>query len=361
MPSFLSLVIRALLKTQFIFRYWAKLCCILVVVVVHMIQIAVAIAIHYPYDPLAKKYLVYLLLIEKLKFFKSARDCSIVFGFTISAYTFHLSHLKTNSACPLLRAWWLLTYLVFVIRFQFEVASQEIQRSLISILLCLWPSVISLTVLVVSSFWFNHTVPFGKFRESGEKQEGMCSETIYSPEERCAPLGKALFLWIQPLVSKARNQPLVKEDLFGLNSSDDLTTFCAKFQKTWVQGKTYWNLLSALLFSCWEPLVVAAFLRVLGDLCAIGNPLILQRLISFMENSSESVGFGIMYGVILLVLSLATAFILVVFFFDISFTCLSNGTSSFCLDVGCGLEQRFQVLDSFLLLIFVKRLCTVSP
>ena len=206
------------------------------------------------------------------------------YSFWICYFRIHFSFeplKKLILPAPLLRAWWLLTYLVFVIRFQFEVASQEIQRSLISILLCLWPSVMSLTVLVVSSFWFNHTVPFEKFRESGEKQEGMCSETIYSPEERCAPLGKALFLWIQPLVSKARNQPLVKEDLFGLNRSDDLTTFCAKFQKTWVQGKTYWNLLSALLFSCWEPLVVAAFLRVLGDLCAIGNPLILQRLIKF--------------------------------------------------------------------------------
>lgn len=59
--------------------------------------------------------------------------------------------------------------------------------------------------------------------------------------------------------------------------------------------QTDWTLLKALHKVFWKEFYFVGILKLIADLAGFGGPLLLNRLISFIENKNEPVSWGYLY------------------------------------------------------------------
>jgi ATP-binding cassette subfamily C (CFTR/MRP) protein 10 len=113
-------------------------------------------------------------------------------------------------------------------------------------------------------------------------------------------LSKLFIYWVNPLIAKGRRGKLhTPDDLFGLPYDMDTFILGQEFQmaKSSVQNNSQDRvpLLKILLKLFTKPFVLGGILKFLADLAGFASPLLLNRIVSFMESKDDNISWGYLY------------------------------------------------------------------
>ncbi len=124
------------------------------------------------------------------------------------------------------------------------------------------------------------------------------------PEDSASFLSKITFWWFSEMILKGYKNPLTINDMWTLSRKNKSNIILRKFNKIWIQtvNKEKGNakkkvlgepavtdicLLSSILKTFWSGMLFVAFIKFIASTLVFVNPLVLDRLISFMSPSND--------------------------------------------------------------------------
>ena len=125
------------------------------------------------------------------------------------------------------------------------------------------------------------------------------------------------FGWMEDLLKLGHRKALELDDLYTLPSTDSAEMVFKRFQKAWqAQMKSFYlhhhtmtesdkpSLIYSLLDAYGKPFYLAAGLKLVHDTLLFMGPMILNVLIKFLNNSTDSLYLGLFYVLCLFVINL---------------------------------------------------------
>lgn len=141
--------------------------------------------------------------------------------------------------------------------------------------------------------------------ENAAKPEGTSTEIIYgaypaspnSPEENGTIIDRILFSWMNPLLQLSSKRPLEAEDLPKLSTVDETAMLTDTLEQAWLaQLKTgrpsFFRALTAVFLPAFA---FAGIFKIFNDSIIFVGPILLSKLILFIQTPSEPLWRGIMY------------------------------------------------------------------
>eukprot|EP00038_Savillea_parva_P030625 m.79033 g.79033 ORF g.79033 m.79033 type:complete len:1540 (+) comp9265_c0_seq4:864-5483(+) len=117
---------------------------------------------------------------------------------------------------------------------------------------------------------------------------------VYEGDKPCPELSSSLlslitFSWLNDLMALGFSRPLVDDDLWGLNSSDQAPFLASRFAKSWAKQRIrkHPSILRALSDAFGTLLYSAGLFKLVQDLLAFVQPQLLRQLIIFIENRND--------------------------------------------------------------------------
>jgi ABC-type bacteriocin/lantibiotic exporter with double-glycine peptidase domain len=125
------------------------------------------------------------------------------------------------------------------------------------------------------------------------------------PEDSASFLSKITFWWFTGMILKGYKHPLTTHDMWTLNRKNISNVILTKFNKVWIPtvekekqnakrkvslGEpvvTDISLLSSILKTFWPGMLFVSFIKFIASTLTFVNPLVLDRLISFMSPSND--------------------------------------------------------------------------
>nr|CCA18266.1 MultidrugResistance like protein 1 putative [Albugo laibachii Nc14] len=151
------------------------------------------------------------------------------------------------------------------------------------------------------------------------------------PSQHSNCLTSLFFLWLNPLMKLGSEKPLEHDDLFQLDPYNRANCVKARFEQFWEQeiklskaknmkcknGKKAHNpnLGWALAHAFGGPFLVAGLLKLLHDTLQFVSPLVINRIIAYLNVPSAPLSEGIMYAAIIFVSGVVQSFALRQYFF----------------------------------------------
>jgi len=125
------------------------------------------------------------------------------------------------------------------------------------------------------------------------------------PENSASFISKITFWWFGGMIWKGYKRPLTTDDMWNLNHNNKSNVILRKFDKIWIptvkkekelatrrasEGETVMtnvSLLSPVLKTFWPGIIFISFLKLIASILIFVNPLVLDRLISFMSPTNN--------------------------------------------------------------------------
>lgn len=127
---------------------------------------------------------------------------------------------------------------------------------------------------------------------------GVIKCSFMNPIESLKSIGNTLlFFWIQPLLKLGNSQPLNLTDLYDLESRDQAYNIYEKFYTSW-QAQLQLpepSLAWAFVKSFGTPFFMAGGLKLIHDCLIFVGPVLLNRIIVFLDNPDKPVSLGLSY------------------------------------------------------------------
>eukprot|EP01038_Epipyxis_sp_PR26KG_P012636 gene12636-16943_t len=119
----------------------------------------------------------------------------------------------------------------------------------------------------------------------------------------CSLLNSLTFSWMRPLLNTGNLKALELTDLYPLSNRDKSNVVYNTFKKHWDeqlhQSSNEYSkkpsLSKALFLSYGIPFCAAGFLKLIHDSCLFIGPLLLNKIINYLNNPSESKSIGLLY------------------------------------------------------------------
>jgi len=107
------------------------------------------------------------------------------------------------------------------------------------------------------------------------------------------------FSWMEPLLTVGNQRPLEKEDLFKLQYRDSADGVYKKFKAGWsrqlqrkdAEPSITWTFLDAF----GTPFLLSGLLKLINDSCMFVGPLLLNRIIHFLNDPHQPLRIGLLY------------------------------------------------------------------
>jgi hypothetical protein len=125
------------------------------------------------------------------------------------------------------------------------------------------------------------------------------------PEDSASFLSKITFWWFSGMILKGYKNPLTMDDMWTLSLKNKSSAILRKFNKVWIPtvekekenakkkislGETVVTdvcLLSSILKTFWSGMLFVGFIKLIASTLIFVNPLVLDRLITFMSPSND--------------------------------------------------------------------------
>jgi hypothetical protein len=106
-----------------------------------------------------------------------------------------------------------------------------------------------------------------------------------------------MFSWLRPLLELGNKQPLEQNDLYNLEKSDQSLYIYLQFKKYWKKQliKNKPSLLWAVINSFGTPFFLVGFLKLIHDICLFIGPMLLNKIIIFLDDESIPLSTGLFY------------------------------------------------------------------
>ncbi|KAF2071300.1 hypothetical protein CYY_007375, partial [Polysphondylium violaceum] len=124
----------------------------------------------------------------------------------------------------------------------------------------------------------------------------------YNPEENASWFSKLTFGFITPLMALGVKRPLTDKDVFPIQDRDESLHNYEQFAKNWdllKETKTKRILLWSLQKTFGWELHLTYISKCVADLCEFLFPLMISKIIDFLQDPSLSVWYGLLYSLIL--------------------------------------------------------------
>ncbi|KAJ1836322.1 hypothetical protein LPJ70_006146, partial [Coemansia sp. RSA 2708] len=133
--------------------------------------------------------------------------------------------------------------------------------------------------------------------------------TFQSPEERANVFSRLTFSWMTPLLEQGFRKPLQMEDTWALSTQYRPDVATAKFQRNWqaeLQSGSP-SLFRATMRTCGLSWALSGLNKLVSDLVAFLNPILLSRLIGFVSKyrtaDAEPIENGYFYALAMFVVA----------------------------------------------------------
>ncbi|CAG2115412.1 unnamed protein product, partial [Medioppia subpectinata] len=118
-----------------------------------------------------------------------------------------------------------------------------------------------------------------------------------SPENQSSFLSRLTFSWFTPMIMNGYRKPLTNEDMWSLSTQNRINVFIKQFNKHWkpIQQnsvKHAINIFLPLLKTFWPTLVFTACIKLMVTLLTFTQPLVLDRLITFITSQTNTTDTG---------------------------------------------------------------------
>jgi len=140
------------------------------------------------------------------------------------------------------------------------------------------------------------------------------------PENSASFLSRITFWWFGGMILKGYKRPLTTDDMWSLDHNNKSNVILRKFDKVWIptvkkekematrratEGRPFMtdiSLLSSVLKTFWPEIIFISFLKLIASILIFVNPLVLDRLISFMSpTNNEPTWRGYFYALLMFI------------------------------------------------------------
>ncbi|CAG2109381.1 unnamed protein product, partial [Medioppia subpectinata] len=118
-----------------------------------------------------------------------------------------------------------------------------------------------------------------------------------SPENESLFLSRLTFSWFTPMIMNGYRKPLTTEDMWSLSTQNRTNVFIKQFNKHWKpiknnKTKNAINIFPVVLKTYWPTLVFTACIKLMVTLLTFTQPLVLDRLITFITSQTNTTDTG---------------------------------------------------------------------
>ena len=127
---------------------------------------------------------------------------------------------------------------------------------------------------------------------------GIIKCSPWNPINSLKSIGNTLlFFWVQPLLRLGNAQPLNLTDLYNLDKKDQASNIYDKFYEAWQLQlqRPEPSLAWAFVKSFGTPFFMAGLLKLVHDCLIFVGPILLNRIITFLDNPDKPVSLGLTY------------------------------------------------------------------
>ncbi|KAJ1857156.1 hypothetical protein GGF49_002084 [Coemansia sp. RSA 1853] len=148
--------------------------------------------------------------------------------------------------------------------------------------------------------------PHGLYQLPEDDEDDM---EFQSPEERANVFSRWTFSWMTPLLEQGFRKPLQMADVWELSRQYRPDVVTAEFQSSWLaeQKRTNPSLFRATMRTYGAAWALAGFYKLVKDLVAFLNPILLSRLIGFVSTyhtpAAEPIENGYFYAISMFVVA----------------------------------------------------------
>jgi ABC-type multidrug transport system fused ATPase/permease subunit len=107
------------------------------------------------------------------------------------------------------------------------------------------------------------------------------------------------FSWMEPLLTVGNQRPLEKEDLFKLQYRDSADGVYKKFKAGWSRQLQRKNAVPSITWTFLDafgtPFLLSGLLKLINDSCMFVGPLLLNRIIHFLNDPHQPLRLGLSY------------------------------------------------------------------
>jgi ABC-type multidrug transport system fused ATPase/permease subunit len=141
----------------------------------------------------------------------------------------------------------------------------------------------------------------------------------YSPEENSTVIGRALFSWLNPLLDLSSKRALEAPDLPKLSAVDETSRLTDALEQAWLAQVRTGNpsFFKALVASFGPSFAFAGIYKIVNDGLIFVGPVILGKLISFIQSPNEPMWHGIMYAFLMGLSSVVQSLFIHLYFFRV--------------------------------------------
>ncbi|KAJ2470653.1 hypothetical protein IWW56_006489, partial [Coemansia sp. RSA 2131] len=132
---------------------------------------------------------------------------------------------------------------------------------------------------------------------------------LKSPEDRANVFSRWTFTWLTPLLEQGLRKPLQMADVWDLSRQYQPDVATAEFQRNWQaeQQRSDPSLFRATMRTYGAAWMLGGFYKLVKDLAAILNPILLSRLIGFVSTyhtpAAEPIENGYFYAISMFVVA----------------------------------------------------------
>lgn len=105
------------------------------------------------------------------------------------------------------------------------------------------------------------------------------------------------FSWLRPVLKIGNMRPLNMEDLYPLPAEDTSESVYQRFRQHWanqISGSKTPSLISAFFHAFGKPFIAAGGLKFIHDNCLFLGPTLLNLLIKYLNDPSQSLSYGLL-------------------------------------------------------------------
>ncbi|CAG2115599.1 unnamed protein product, partial [Medioppia subpectinata] len=134
---------------------------------------------------------------------------------------------------------------------------------------------------------------FSCFADSTQVFTTVADRENSSPENQSSFLSRLTFSWFTPMIMNGYRKPLTTEDMWSLSTQNRTNVFIKQFNKHWkpIQNnktKNAINIFPVVLKTFWSTILFNACIQLVSTLLTFTQPLILDRLITFMTPVTDT-------------------------------------------------------------------------
>ncbi|KAJ1856297.1 hypothetical protein GGH12_004868 [Coemansia sp. RSA 1822] len=214
----------------------------------------------------------------------------------------YCEQLRNRIASTLLLLFWLTTVLLALMRLRTAVSMDLVETQPAAVVANTLFMLAALATLALEC----QPKPHGLYQLPDNDQDDV---ELKSPEDRANVFSRLTFSWLTPLLEQGFRKPLQMEDMLELSKRYQPDVATAEFQRNWQaeQQRSDLSLFRATMRTYGAVWALSGFYKLVKDLVAFLNPILLSRLIGFVSTyhtpAAEPIENGYFYAISMFVVA----------------------------------------------------------